>query len=177
MKKQFEKLHEMRPCRNAKVWVGTQTDPQQAWNSCERGDWMLWLLGKLSKGPRSKSRKRLVLATCECARLALKHVSKGENRPRLAIETAEAWTKGEAILSQVRKAAYAAAYAAYTAAYAADDAAYAAYAAAYAAYTADAADAAYAAAYAAYAAYTAKKETLKQCADIVRKHYPMAPKL
>ena len=64
-------------------------------------------------------------------------------------------------------------------------------AAAYAADAADAADAdaaaaayaaAAAAAYAAYAAYAAaaaaaKKDTLKQCADIVRKHYPKAPKL
>ena len=38
-----------------------------------------------------------------------------------------------------------------------------------------AAAAAYAAAYAAYAAYAARQRALKQCADIVRKHYPTLP--
>ena len=42
---------------------------------------MLWLLGKQSGPPESKSRKKLVLSACKCARLALKHVPKGEKRP------------------------------------------------------------------------------------------------
>jgi len=187
MEKQIKKLKELDSCSSAMVWVKDQTNPQQAWNTCERGDWMLWLLDKLSGGSRSKSRKLLVLTACECARLSLKYVPKGEGRPLKAIETAEAWTKGKATLEQVRNAADAAAaadaaYAAY-AAYA--DAAYAAYAAAAAAYaaayTADAAYAAYAAADAADAdadaadAAYARKNTLKQCADIVRKHYPIQP--
>ena len=76
-----------------------------------------------------------------------------------------------------------AAYAAYAAADAADAAAYAADAAnaAAAAYAANAAAAAnaYAAAYAAYAAAKAAEwnQTIKACADIVRKHYPKPPKL
>jgi hypothetical protein len=47
-------------------------------------------------GPtESESRKKLILAACGCARLALKHIKKGEDRPRLAIETTEAWARGE----------------------------------------------------------------------------------
>jgi len=147
MEKQIKKLKELHSCSSAIVWVKDQTNPQQAWDTCEKGDWMLWLLGKLSGGPRSKSRKLLVLTACECARLSLKYVPKGEGRPLKAIETAEAWTKGKATLEQVRNAAYAAAAAA----------------------------AADAAADAAYAAAAARKNTLKQCADIVRKHYPIQP--
>ena len=45
-----------------------------------------------------------------------------------------------------------------------------------AAYAADAAVAAYSAV-AAYTAYTAKAETLKKCANIVRKHYKKVPKI
>jgi len=165
------KLTELNACPDAVIWATSQPDEQTAWDNCERGDWMLWLLGKLSKGPRSKSRKKLVLTACECARLALEHVPKSEDRPRIAIETAEAWARGEATLQEVRDAAYAAADAA---------AAYAAYAA-YAAADADAYAAAYAAADAAADdaadAYAARKKTLKQCAEIVRKHYPKTPKL
>jgi len=146
MKTQLKKLKKLHPCGEAVVFVGKFETLQEAWNKCERGDWMLWLLGKMSGGPRSKSRKEVVLIACQCARLSLKYVPKGEKRPLIAIETAEKWVKGEATLQQVRDAAYADADAAY--AYAD-----AAYAAAYAAAAAAAADDAYA--YAAYAAYAA----------------------
>ena len=144
--KEIEKLQELNACNEAIVWAETQPNWETLWNNCERGDWMLWLLGKLSKGPRSKGRKQLVLTACECARLSLKYIPKGEKRPLIAIETAEKWANGDSSVSlqNVRDAADAAAYYAY-AAYAAD-AADAAYAAADAA--ADAADADADAAYA-----------------------------
>ena len=151
-------------------WPG-ERDERQAWEQCERGDWLLWLAEK-----RRVDRKLLVLAACKCARLALPHVKTGELRPLKAIETAEAWSAGTATKAEVR----AAAHAAHAAAYAATDAAYAyaAYAAAYAAHAAHAATdaayayAAYAAAYAAaahaYCAAEARSRVLKVCADIVR---------
>jgi hypothetical protein len=140
---------------------------------------MLWLAGRLVKN--DEDRKPIVLAACACARLALQYVPKGELRPLHAIETAEAWCRGEATIEEVR-AARAAAYAAYAAdaAYAAAaDAADAYAAAAAAAYAAAAAAAA--AAYAAYAAdaaayAAARTKVLAECADIVRKMLPL-PKL
>ena len=92
-----------------------------------------------------------MLVACECARLALPYVPKGEKRPLKAIEVAEAWVRGEVTIEEVRDVADAA------------DAAYAAYAAdaAYTTYAACAADAA------------ARKNILAKCADIVRKHYPI----
>ena len=130
---------------------------------------MLWLLGKLSGNPKSASRKKLVLVTCQCARLSLGYVKKGELRPLRAIEVAEAWARGgEGItLEDVRNAAYAGASAAY-----ASDAGSASYAASYAA-----ACAAACAGYAGYASYAAYAGTLAKCADIVREYYPDAPKL
>jgi hypothetical protein len=171
-------------CPEALRWAEKQKGPGLAWKSCARGDWMLWLLGRQACPAWSDSRKPLVLAACECARLALPYTK--DPRVFKCIETTEAWTRGEATVEEARKAqdavaaaavaaadavAYAAAAAAAYAAYAA-----AAYAAAAAAYAADAAAYA-AAAYAAYAAYAARKMVLKQCADIVRKHYPKAPVL
>jgi hypothetical protein len=142
----------------------------ELWSACKRGDWMLWLIGKLSGEAGSEKRKQLVLTACKCARLALQYVPKNELRPLKAIETAEQWARGEnnIILNDVRDFAVADAFAA-----AAKDAA--AFAAAVAdADAAAAAAAAYAAAYAAAdaAADAAKTKVLAQCANIVRADYP-----
>ena len=142
-------------CSDAVAWALTQKSAAIAWRDCKRGDWMLWLIGKVEKsGPYTKERKPIVRVACECARLAWKWMPE---KSRDALEVVEAWTRGEATTEQckeARAAAYAAAYAA--------DAAYAA---------------ADAAAYAADAAYAARVATFAKCADIVRKHYPKAPRL
>ena len=89
-------------CREARKWAAGKT-LEQAWNECPRGDWLLWLAGQLDV-----DRKLLVRAACQCARLALLHVPAGETRPLEALETAEAWTRGEATIEDVRAAAEAA---------------------------------------------------------------------
>ena len=117
MKQHIERLRKLGACSEA-IRFAKQYDTQQAaWEACERGDWLLWYAGAVSGGPRSQSRKTLVLAACACARLALQYVVNGETRPLVAIETAEAWAKGEGgvTLADVRNAANAAAYAAYAA--------------------------------------------------------------
>ena len=99
-------LIEFRACGEAKEWVGDKT-LEEAWETCERTDWMLWLAAKAEV-----DRKTVVLAACAVARTALQYVKPGELRPLNAIETAEAWTRGETTLEEVRRAAYAAAGAA-----------------------------------------------------------------
>ena len=104
-----ENLRAMRACDDAVDWLIEQPSYEKAWATCDRGDWMLWLAGRLSGGSESDARKQLVLAACECARLALPHVKKGEIRPLKAIETAEAWARDEGpTLDDVRSAADAA---------------------------------------------------------------------
>jgi len=186
MKSTKDILTELGACTEAVKWAGRKT-PEKAWKKCGHGDWLLWIVGRLGV-----DRKTIVLAACACARTALKYVPAGEDRPRIAIETAEAWTRGEATMGQVRKAAHAATSAAYyaatdaaaDAAYVATPAAYyaAADAAAHAAYYAAAdaaADAAYvatSAASAVNAAYAADcyATAHKQMADIVRKIIPFS---
>jgi hypothetical protein len=181
----IEILSKYDACAEAIEWAESQPDAATAWAACERGDWLLWLAAKAHL-----DRKRLVQAACACARQALDYIPDGEDRPRLAIETAEAWARGEATIEELRKAAgaanaaanaaayaYAAAWAgaawaaAANAAYAANAAAWAA--AAYSAYAAasatHAADAAAAAARAAAAANAATyDESIKASAYIVR---------
>ena len=157
-------LTEMHACFEAVEWVGDMS-LRQAWRRCKRGDWMLWLAVR-----RGVDRKEIVWVACQCARLALKHVPEGEERSRLAVETAEAWTRGEVSDQEVRRAADTTYVAAYAAVYAA---------AAYAA-DADAADAAtsaaiYAATYAAAAAAAAREKVLAECATICRRQWSTLP--
>ena len=145
-----DKLNDMHACSEAVRWVGKR-GLMTAWRDCPRGDWMLWLAGRLDI-----NRKLLVLAACDCAETALQYVPEGEDRPAKCIQITRDWCNGTASLDDVRaarRAAYAAA------------AAYAAYAA-YVAY-------AYAAAYVAYA-YAARTKALKICADLVRKRIPVS---
>jgi hypothetical protein len=176
-------LRTIEACNDSIAWMGSlppDTTPETAWTICPRGDWLIWLLGRLHVRGLI-SRQTLVLASCASARTALRHLAgtPWETACCEAINVAEQWCHGEATLDDVRAAtravwqarradaadadaayaAYAAAYAAYAYAAADADAAYAAYAAAYAAaaaaYAYDAADAAAAAAYSAAAAYAA----------------------
>jgi len=111
------------------------------------------------------TREQMVSAACAVARLCLHLIPEGEERPRIAIETAEAWAKGEATTGQVKyaTAAYAAASAVHSVAYAVYSAVHSV---AYAVYSAT-----YAVDSAANAAYTLQAgiESQLVCATI-RKH-------
>lgn len=173
-------LKDLNACIDAIKWSKGKS-LEEAWRECPRGDWLLWLAAGLRI-----NQKLLVSAACACARTALRNVPEGEDRPRIAIETAEAWTRGEATPSEVQSAAANAALGvAYDAdvsvsVYAARAASDAAYFAARAAYITSADDAAdFSAASAALAADAADADDLaalkgarKEMADIVRSIIP-----
>jgi hypothetical protein len=167
-----EKISHFYPCTSAKIFLEKfqEGEEQKTWNKCERGDWMLWLLGKLAGPPNSESRKRLVKAALACARLAPAIENpKSEQTRQTCLKTTNDYLDGTASLEDVKaaaNAAYAAAYAAYAAAYAA----YAVYAVAYAANAAI-----YAAA--AYSTERRRQEVLRLLADEVRKVYVEVPKI
>ena len=93
-------------CTESLEWLSDR-DLDTAWAECPRGDWLLWLTAKAGI-----DRKRLVMSACSTAREALRFVPEGEDRPRIAIETAEAWCRSEATIEQVREARWNAAAAA-----------------------------------------------------------------
>ena len=49
------------------------------------------------------TQQQLVFAVCAVARLCLPLIPEGDERPRIAIETAEAWCRGEVTAEQVRE--------------------------------------------------------------------------
>jgi hypothetical protein len=118
----------------------------EAWSTCHRGDWMLWLAARYGDVPK----KTIVAIACDCAEPALAFTS--DPRPAECIAVVRRWLKDEATISDARAAAYAARAAAYAAAGAAGAAADAAGAAAYA------------------AAGAAGAESLQFSADICRKY-------
>jgi hypothetical protein len=147
MKSTKDILTNLGACTKAVKWAGSKTH-KQAWNTCKRGDWLLWITSKLGV-----DRKRIVLAACACAAWA-------------------AWAAGDAAWAAAW-AAWAAGDAAW-AAWAAGDAAGAAWAAGDAAGAAAraAGDAAWAADAAADAA--ARAAAHKRMAGIIRKIIPFS---
>ena len=152
---------------------------REMWETCERGDWLLWFAAHMIGKNGWPTHQQVVLASCQCARVAIKHVKSGETRPLKAIETAEAWARGEATQEQVRNAGHAADYmehdnTAYCAAQAAKGACWAVYAREDGACFRFAQAASDAPTHAAWASDFAngkreEKATLRECADVVRR--------
>lgn len=136
-----ELLIKLKACEEARDWAEDKTI-EEIVETCERGDWLLWLAAKIDIGLQP-----LTLAKGHCAN-TVRHLIKSEKSIK-AVDVAIAFGEGKATRKELNNAAYAA--------YAAAD---------YAAYTA--ASAAYSAAFAADA--DAIKENQLLTADICRKY-------
>ena len=91
---------------------------EEAWESCNRGDWMAWLIGNLVKHlpPEHPERRKLTLAAVKTARL-VEHLFPDDKRIAEALEIAERWGNGDPKiqLDDLQSAADAAFFAAYAA--------------------------------------------------------------
>jgi len=129
MKRILDFIKKNEACKEGYIWSKNFDNPKDWWEGFNRGDWMLWVIGKCVNNLELSDRKKLVACVCKCARLALPYITEGEKRPLKAIETAEAWANDDngVSLKDVKNAAADAAYAAYAAytaaAASADDAA------------------------------------------------------
>lgn len=94
-----------RPCSEGQAWIRSlpaTTPPGDAWKSCHDARWLLWLCGQLSFDPHI-----FALAAIEIAKTGLpiwESRYPEDRRPHAAIETALAWTRGEATPEQARVA-------------------------------------------------------------------------
>jgi hypothetical protein len=188
-------LRRLGACNEAQDFARLHPDATIAWRACQRGDWLLWYLARVTE-PHSPERKLVVSLAADCAETAIGHIrDRGiREQVRYGLELLRRYTRGEGDLASAQlalrsaaaaadaaadAAAYAAAAAAAAcaacAAYAAADAAYAA------AYASDAADAAtYAADAATYAAaYAAatRIRALARMADMMRVRFPVPPEV
>jgi hypothetical protein len=154
-----EQLQAMKACSEALEWVAEKS-LEEAWATCERLDWMLWLSARTVDS-------RLVVS---CAAQFARRVAHLNPDPRVvaAIEVAEAFARGEAVDSAMAAAdaAWAAAWAAAEAVDVAHDVDVAVSAAWAAAEAVDAAHDAYAARAAAYAADAAYAAEAAEAVDV-----------
>jgi hypothetical protein len=142
------KLKELEACDGpdgAIEWAKDYDTLQDAWDNCQRGDWMIWLIDKMGWS----NDKDLRLMSVAFAR-QVQHLMK-DQRSINALDVAERYANGEATVDELREARAAARAA---------DTAWAA------AWAADAADAAEAAADAAGGAVRADQ------ANIIRQYLP-----
>jgi hypothetical protein len=94
-------LADLDACFEAREWAKGK-NLRVVWQTCDRADWLLWLVGRMEGIEGWPDRKAIVAVACDCAELALSFVARGEDRPRLAIETTRKWLRGEATIEQVR---------------------------------------------------------------------------
>lgn len=149
-------------CGAALEWCATQPSAAAAWRNCERGDWMVWIIGwKARIG--SRSHKKLVLAVCESVRRVLGRARGSE--PTALIESCEAWAAGNVTLAEVCAAINSRER--NLAARAGNEAGNTCYRPKYA----------WRAIYYANRAALSDSDLIPKDADIVRKHFPRPPRL
>ena len=56
-------IDHLQPCAEAAEWLETQPDIATAWDCCQRGDWMMWLLTNLPIPKDAVSYTHLTLPT------------------------------------------------------------------------------------------------------------------
>jgi len=84
-------LEKLQACSAAIEWAKTQPDLKTAWQNCERGDWMIWLVFRVSGDGESPERKKAVLTLCDC-------VTANMVGPSKALDILKDWAKEGNIL-------------------------------------------------------------------------------
>ena len=93
------KLKELDACDHAIEWAKDYDTLQEAWDNCQRGDWMLWLINKM----QWSNVKDISLMAVAFAR-QVQHLMK-DQRSINALDVAERYANGEATVDELRAAA------------------------------------------------------------------------
>ena len=91
-------------CEDAREWVGDKT-AQEAWDTCPRGDWLMWWITKYED---RYSKRDLRLLACAFASRVLHIFEKAcpdDFRPRMSIDVAMQYAEG-VVDGQARDAAW-----------------------------------------------------------------------
>ena len=119
----MELLNKLNACQDAKLWASGKT-LSQAWQECQRADWMLWLLGRSSINKKTIATIAVEFAeacahnaknypaVAECITTVKKYLSGQATQEELAAAKSSAWSAVLAAESAEESAARAAALAA-----------------------------------------------------------------
>jgi len=107
-KEHFDWLKSKFACGESMDWIEENNiqSLEEAWNACERGDWLLWLAQELGI-----EKRKLVLCGALCAHTVIQSMK--DPRSRNAVRMAFLWSRGKATDAQLvaagddaREAAY-----------------------------------------------------------------------
>ena len=117
-------LKKLGACKEAREWAASYSTLQEAWDACENGSWMLWLVAKRAGGEAwSNERKPVLAAALDCAE-TVKHLWPEKSAARIAgaVDVLRQWIAGTASIERAKEAREKLKAAAYdaAAAYAAD---------------------------------------------------------
>lgn len=89
-------LHKNNACSQSVMWVNMNNiqSLEEAWNACNRGDWLLWLAQKLGI-----NRRKLAMCGALCAHTAVQYME--DARSREAIRVAFLWSQMKATDKEV----------------------------------------------------------------------------
>ena len=129
----MELLNKLNACQDAKLWASGKT-LSQAWQECQRADWMLWLLGRSSINKKTIAAIAVEIAeacahnakdypaVAQCIAVVKRFLAGEATQEKLAAAESSAWSAVLAAESAEESAARAAALAAGAARLAADSA-------------------------------------------------------
>jgi hypothetical protein len=98
-KEHLEWLQVNKACDLSIQWIEEKNiqSLEEAWNTCKRGDWLLWMATKLNVDKR-----RLVLCAALCAHTVIQYMQ--DPRSRNAVRIAFLWGRGKTTYTQLEKA-------------------------------------------------------------------------
>ena len=104
-KEHLEWLETNQACSQSIEWIEENNiqSLEEAWHTCGRGDWMLWMAKKLRINKR-----KLVLCGALCAHTVVEYMQ--DPRSRNAVRVAFLWGRGKATDAQLKAAREAATY-------------------------------------------------------------------
>jgi len=88
-------------CDSAKRWLKTQPDFATTWKNCSRGDWMMYLLGRI----RERNEKRMVRAITRYVRQALSLLQDGDEKSVYlsVVRIVMSWSHGQGSSKAIEK--------------------------------------------------------------------------
>lgn len=100
-------LRDLGACHEAREWASQFSSLAEAWQACQRGDWMVWLVARMAGKPGWPTRQQIVLAVCACAAQALP-LCRPQDRKTLqrALAVTRKWARGNATIAEVKAAAF-----------------------------------------------------------------------
>ena len=92
MKLTKQQIIDLSPCADGLAFAKSRKfNIVQIWNTCERGDWLIWLLQNTNAWKDKAQKVEVAVACAEHVLVIFENKYSDDKRPRQAIEAAKLW--------------------------------------------------------------------------------------